>query len=85
MSTITVRNLDDEVKIRLRKRAAASGHSMEEEVRKVLSFSVGIGIEGPPVDGADLVRRVRARFYPLGGVDLELPPRGPARDIPDLE
>lgn len=26
--------------------------------------------------------RIRARFAPYGGVDLELPPRGPDRDPP---
>jgi plasmid stability protein len=85
MGTITVRNLDDEVKARLRRRAAASGHSMEEEVRKVLSLSVGVGTGGAPKDGADLARRIRARFHPLGGADLELPPRGPAREPPTFE
>ena len=33
MASITVRNLDDELKQRLRVRAAQHGHSMEEEVR----------------------------------------------------
>lgn len=84
MSTVTVRNLDDEVKRRLKRRAATSGHSMEEEIRRVLAFSVGIGLEGQPKNGADLIRRIRARFYPLGGVDLEVPPRGPARPLPDI-
>jgi plasmid stability protein len=85
MASITVRNLDDEVKARLRRRAAESGHSMEEEVRKVLSYSVGVGIEGRPRSGADLYRRIRARFYPLDGAELEIPPRGPARKPPEFE
>ena len=84
MGSLTIRNLDDEVKRRLQRRAASSGHSMEEEVRRVLAFSVGIGMEGPPKDGADLLRRIRARFYPLAGSDLELPPRGPGREPPDF-
>ena len=33
MASITIRNLDDEVKSRLRIRAAGNGRSMEEEVR----------------------------------------------------
>ncbi|MER9923365.1 hypothetical protein NKJ84_10475 [Mesorhizobium sp. M0048] len=36
MSTITIRNLDDEVKQVLRERAAARGVSMEQEARDAL-------------------------------------------------
>jgi antitoxin FitA len=37
----------------------------------------------PP--GLNLYERVRARFAPLGGVDLELPEREPARELPRLD
>ncbi|RUU14580.1 plasmid stabilization protein, partial [Mesorhizobium sp. USDA-HM6] len=40
MGTITVRNLADDVKQRLRERAAARGVSMEEEARDALAKSV---------------------------------------------
>jgi antitoxin FitA len=40
MATITVRNLDDEVKELLRVSAAKNGHSMEEEARMI--FETGI-------------------------------------------
>ncbi|MEO9339470.1 hypothetical protein ABFT80_18795 [Mesorhizobium sp. SB112] len=40
MGTLTIRNLDDSVKLELRKRAAARGVSMEQEVRDVLSKDV---------------------------------------------
>ena len=36
MASITIRNLDDEIKTRLRMRAAEHGHSMEEEARTIL-------------------------------------------------
>lgn len=36
MASITIRNLDDEVKHRLRLRAVLRGHSMEEEARAIL-------------------------------------------------
>lgn len=42
MGTITVRNLDDAVIDALRKRAAAAGRSMEEEVRRALATSAGM-------------------------------------------
>ena len=40
MASITIRNLDDDVKTQLRIRASASGHSVEEEVRLILLKAV---------------------------------------------
>ncbi len=37
MAVLTVRNLPDEVRDRLRQRAAHGGHSMEAEVRRILT------------------------------------------------
>lgn len=37
MATITVRNLPDEIRRRLRQRAARAGRSMEAEVREILT------------------------------------------------
>lgn len=36
LASITIRNLDDDVKTRLRVRAADNGRSMEEEARLIL-------------------------------------------------
>ena len=47
---------------------------MEEEARDIPRRAVG---EAPPPK--DLGRAIHARFAALGGVDLELPERGPAR------
>nr|WP_294548016.1 hypothetical protein [uncultured Rhodopila sp.] len=33
----------------------------------------------------NLYERIRARFAPLGGVDLEIPPREPGREPPPFE
>ena len=41
MASITIRNLDDGVKRRLRVRAAENGRSMEEEARDILRRTVG--------------------------------------------
>ena len=41
MASITIRNLDDNVKTRLRVRAADNGRSMEEEARLILRDAVG--------------------------------------------
>ncbi len=75
MASITIRNLDDEVKTRLRTRAAGKGRSMEEEVRLILREAVGR--ESVPAKG--LGTAVHALFKPLGGVELELSPREPSR------
>ena len=78
MASITIRNLDEGVKRRLRVRAAQNGRLMEEEARDILSRSVGEA--SPP---KDLGRAIHARFAALGGVDLELPERGPMRPPPE--
>ena len=77
MASITIRNLDDGLKRRLRVRAAENGRSMEEEARDILRRTVG---EAPPP--RDLGRAIHARFATLGGVELELPERGPVRPPP---
>lgn len=79
MASITIRNLDDDVKARLRVRAAGHGRSMEEEARLILREAVES--DAGPVD---LAAAIRSRFSPLGGVDLDLPARGPVREPPRL-
>lgn len=39
MATVTIRNLEDEVVEKLRKRAKASNRSLEAEIRRILSQS----------------------------------------------
>lgn len=139
MASITIRNLDDDVKTRLRVRAAQHHRSMEEEARLILDAAVtrkrssrnlaeSIRARIAPLGGVDLdsqmtgktrafafelpsftaqwkrrlhvilrhavgggrtapkdlTRFTRECFAPLGGVELELPPRGPMRELPDL-
>ena len=80
MASITIRNLDDDVKARLRVRAAEHHRSMEEEVRIILRDAVNGGRTGP----RNLAEFIRECFAPIGGVELELPPRGPMREPPDF-
>ena len=80
MASITIRNLDDEVKHRLRVRAAGNGRSMEEEARLILREAVG---DDP--DPQDLTSIIRSYFGPSSGVDLELPSREPAREPPRFD
>lgn len=81
MAQLVVRNLDDVVKERLRRRAARRGRSMEEEVREILAAAVAREEADPR---AALGSRIRARF---AGLDLteELPEvRGQAARPADL-
>ena len=80
MASITIRNLDDEVKTRLRVRAAEHHRSMEEEARVILREAVSEERSGPQ----NLAEFTRECFGPLGGVELELPARGPMREPPDF-
>ncbi|HEX3576077.1 MAG TPA: plasmid stabilization protein [Rhodopila sp.] len=77
MSSITIRNLDPAIKERLRVRAARHGHSMAAEARRILQTACVETPDRPP--GRNLYDRIRARFAPLGGIELQLPPREPAR------
>ena len=80
MASITIRNLDDSVKTRLRIRASANGRSMEEEARLILREAVGRRA-GPK----NLAKAIRARFAPFGGVELAIPARQPIRQPPSFE
>ena len=81
-ASITIRNLDPAIKECLRVRAAQHGHSMEAEARRILQTALTPSV-GPPA--RHLYDRVRARFASSGGIDLELPPREPAREPPRFE
>ena len=80
MASITIRKLDDDVKGRLRVRAANNGRSMEEEARVILRDAVE-----HKVPARDLAAAIRARMAPLGGVELELPPRVGMREPPTFD
>jgi len=81
MASITVRNLDDAVKTRLRVRAAGNRRSMEEEVRLILREAV----EREVIPEKGLGTAIHELFKPFGGVELELPPREPMREPPRFD
>lgn len=70
MASVSIRDLDDEVRERLRMRAAENGRSMEAEIRLILTDAVGTRDEN-----AGLFRTLLDRVAELGGAELELPPR----------
>jgi plasmid stability protein len=80
MASITIRNLDDDVKRRLRVRAAEHGRSMEEEARDILRQVVG-----QPSAPRNLGHAIHARFAAAGGIDLAPVERGPMRTTPEFD
>lgn len=70
LAAVSIRDLDDRVKDRLRIRAARHGRSMEAEIRAILTDAVS-----EPGEAEGLFQALLDRFGELGGVDLELPPR----------
>ena len=79
MASLTIRNIEEDTKERLRVRAAQNGRSMEEEARVILRATVA------GASGADLWTRSRALFAGTDGVDLELPARAADRAPPGFE
>ncbi|WP_131748989.1 Arc family DNA-binding protein [Frankia sp. Cppng1_Ct_nod] len=79
MAAVSIRDLDDGVRERLRVRAARHGRSMEAEIRAILAEAVS-----EPEDAAGLAQTLLARFGALGGVDLQLPVRTQAPRAADL-
>lgn len=80
MSQMTIRNVDDDLKQRLRVRAAHNGRSMEEEARQILRRA----LSRSDAPRNDLAAVIRERFRVLGGVELEPMKRGAARRPPDF-
>ena len=85
MATITIRNLDDQVKRKLQIRAAINGRSMEAEARAILTSSAREKTGVPPPQ-ASLGTAIHNRFAPLGGVELKIPARRKShRQIPTFK
>ena len=78
MSTLTIRNLDEDVKQRLRARAASRGRSMEEEARVALREYVA---EAPKGNVYDVLRKT---LEPVIGTELPPLPRGSMSKLPDI-
>lgn len=81
MGTLTIRNLEDPLKSRLRLRAAARNRSMEEEARQILRAALQENVA--PTE--DLGSRIRSRFAELGDIQLALEPREPPNEPPRFE
>lgn len=76
MASLTIRNLEETLKGRLRVRAASRGRSMEDEARHILRAALN---EAQP-QAAGLGERIRRRFAMLGDVQLPIAVREPVRE-----
>ena len=70
MAAVSIRDLDDSVKDKLRIRAARHGRSMEAEMRAILTAAVA-----GDAPRAGLFDALVDRLAQFGGVDLDLPAR----------
>jgi len=75
MATLTIRNLDEQLKGRLRVRAATRGRSMEEEARQILRAV----LNESETASTNLAESIRRRFAKLGDVKLPIAAREPTR------
>jgi plasmid stability protein len=64
MATLTIRNLPDDVRDRLRVRAAENGRSMEAEARATLADTYGSGDRGSRPDARERIERARRLVAP---------------------
>ena len=75
MATLTIRQLDERIKARLRVRAAHHGRSMEEEAREILRSALSVSSPGK----GNLAVAIQRRFAEFDGLELELPRRDALR------
>lgn len=81
MAQLLVRNLEDDVKVKLQQRARRHGCSTEEEVREILRSAV----LAESVSKGPLGSRIAARFASIG-LEEEIPElRGQPARAADLE
>jgi plasmid stability protein len=70
MAQVVVRNLDESVKTRLKRRAARRGHSMEAEIRDILNKAVGEKEKREEGLGTLITRHFAGKGI---GIDFEIP------------
>ncbi|MEM7619653.1 MAG: plasmid stabilization protein [Pseudomonadota bacterium] len=80
MASLTIRNLPDDIKSKLRVQAAHNGQSLEAHARGILQKAAETS--NPSVN---IVETFQTYFGNDNGVDLELPSRKTARGVPDFD
>jgi plasmid stability protein len=79
MASLTIRNLDNNLKTQLRMRAARHGRSMEAEARIILAQSLNA-----PAAEQNLAVAIHQRFETLDADSLPLPRRQEVRNPPEF-
>jgi antitoxin FitA len=88
MASITIPNVDHDLKQRLIELAVERGHSMEVEAREILEDALARKQPTAVLDNlydAILYDAIRAIVEPLGGFELAPFPRQPLREPPKLD
>lgn len=80
MASLTIRNLDKDLKSQLRIRAAKHGRSMEEEVRTIIKSALALE---QPKKGS-LAEVIHERFALFGRVEIPKIPREEIREPIDF-
>ena len=80
MASLTIRKLDEHLKKRLRLQAARHGRSMEEEARLLLAAGSNANRASPTMSPT-----IAAIVDPIGGIELDLPPRSRTREPPRFD
>ncbi len=79
MASLTIRNLDNNLKAQLRQQAALHGRSMEAEARIILAKTLNVS-----TGEQNLAAAIHQRFASLAVDTLPLPPRQYVRTPPDF-
>jgi plasmid stability protein len=79
MASLTIRNLDNNLKTQLRLRAARHGRSMEAEARTILRQTLNT-----LVSEQNLAAVIHHRFESLDIESLPIPPRQTVRNPPEF-
>jgi antitoxin FitA len=82
VATLTIRNVEPEMRQRLRVRAAQNGRSMEAELRHILKDVLR---SGPEERQLNLAQSIRQIVEPFGGIEVEIPPREPTEPPPKFD
>lgn len=80
MASITIRNLDETVLLRLRVRAATRNRSMEDEAGEILRTALNTEAS----ESTEIGSAIHALFAPLGGLNFPVIERQPMHEPPDF-
>jgi plasmid stability protein len=81
VASLTIRNLDESLKKRFRKRAREHGRSMSEEAGEILKSQ----LKPEPKASDNWVLRLREIVAPYGYLEIPEVPDEPVRDLPTFD